>query len=296
MVGTLVTAPAGAQAPQVENRCPRLTAASYEELDARVQLLLKSEGREGELPVVVCDAETAAVLWHGQRFELTGTGPIEDEVVAVVERELHREQQSAAQQPSPSEHAGAASARPPVDPGPPPKPRPQPADPRAKRPEDARGGGLLGGVELEPQSTKIGVLIGPIIDFGTPIGPAMLNVREAFRISGSSPTIALVDLQAGIGIGAPFDPSSTFGVVARFGAEWMIAYSDGNSDQTSAVPKGALGFRVAQAFTQFSIWAGVDGQFRFGQQDLHTSDGLIYAKDVTGTVTLGVAYIDWSRK
>lgn len=296
MVGTLVTASAGAQSPQVENRCPRLSAAGYEELDARVQLLLKSEGQESQPLVVVCDAQAASVIWHGQRFELTGTGPIEDEVVAIVERELHREQQSAPPEPAPREHASAASARPPIDSGPPPKPQPQPADPRAKRPQDARGGGVAGGVELEPQSTKMGVLVGPIFDFGTPIGPAMLNVREAFRLSGTSPTIALVDLQAGVGIGAPFDPGSTFGVVARFGAEWMIAYSDGNSDQTSAVPKAALGFRVAQAFTQFSIWAGVDGQFRFGEQDLHTSEGVINAKEVTGTVTLGVAYIDWSRK
>lgn len=295
LAGLLVARAAGAEAPQVENRCPRLSASSYDELNARVQLLLRSEGKQLALPVVVCDEEASSVHWKGKRFAITGPGPIEDEVVDIIEAELHREHASSAPLAAgaSASDTGASDA---ADSAEPVQPRPQPADPRARRAEDARGGGLLLGFELEPQAEEIGIAVGPSVDFGAPVGPVMIGMREAFRIAGSDPTIVLVDLQASVGLGAPFEPAATFGVVARFGAEWMIAYPSGNSDQTSIAPKLAIGWRVAQAFSPLSVWAGLDGQFRLSTLSLRTPDGRIEAKDVTASVTVGVAYIDWSRK
>ncbi|HEY6080523.1 MAG TPA: hypothetical protein VIW29_17035, partial [Polyangiaceae bacterium] len=300
MGGLLVTGAAAAEAPRVENRCPRLSPSGYEELNARVQLLLRSEGEEQTLPVVVCDERTANVLWKGKLLPIEGSGPIEDEVVDLIEAELHREHARSAQRevettavdgdadadPNSDDSNTPARARPPA----------QRADPRAKRADDARGGGLLLGFELEPQAKEIGIAMGPSFDFAAPAGPVVLGVREAFRVAGSDPTIVLVDLQASIGIGAPYEPAATFGVVARFGAEWMIAYPSGNSDQTAVAPMLAVGWRVAHAFSPLSIWAGLDGQFRLSTLSLRTPGGSIEAKDVTASVTVGVAYVDWSRK
>src|SRR3954464_16078730 len=48
----------------VENRCPRLSPAAYEELDARVLLLLNSEGGGAPLPAVVCSEGGSWVEWR----------------------------------------------------------------------------------------------------------------------------------------------------------------------------------------------------------------------------------------
>src|SRR5258705_8532510 len=69
-LGLLWSTPALAQSEHVENRCPRLSAADYEELDARVLLLLKGkvDERPAGLPAVGCSWKGSWGEWECLRF------------------------------------------------------------------------------------------------------------------------------------------------------------------------------------------------------------------------------------
>ncbi len=62
--------------------------------------------------------------------------------------------------------------------------------------------------------------------------------------------------------GAPLNPDARLGAVLRVGAEWMIAYPEGNSEQAKVVPVVELGARVAHSFGLVGVWAGLDARVR----------------------------------
>jgi hypothetical protein len=104
-----------------------------------------------------------------------------------------------------------------------------------------------------------------------------------------------MDFQATAAYGAPFDPDARFGAVVRFGAEWMVAYPEGNSGQAAVVPVTDVGLRVASSMGMVRLWLGLDAHFRLSPLLLR-SRGVLRANDVGASFTLGVAFVDWSRR
>ncbi len=294
-----VAATAGATTAHVENRCSRLSEARYEELDARVQLLLRSAGGERPLPTVVCTEQASWLEWEGRRFPILGRGTIEDEVVDIVEAELHGAERKADADPRRVEDSAVAAGQPMLEPGagsaPAAPAQVTPADPQASRASDARGGGIAVGIETEMPSPSIGVAIGPAFDFATNVGPLMLGGREAFRIAGAERQVLFMDFQATIGLGAPLNPDQLFGVVGRFGAEWMVAYPEGNSGQSAVTPILDFGLRLAHHWRGVGFWLGPDVHLRLSTLTLR-STSTITANELGASFTLGVAFVDWSKK
>ena len=291
--------PALGQTAHVENRCPRLSPADYEEVDARVQLLLRSEAEPRALPAVVCTEQGAWVEWEGRRLPILGRAPIAEEVVDIIEAELHGAERKAEADPRSTEESAVAAGEPMLERGagaaPAPPASSKRADPVALRPSDARGGGIAIGIETELPSSTIGMAFGPSFEFGGSLGPFMIGGREAFRFALDERSVMFMDFQATLGVGAPLNPDARFGFVTRFGAEWMVAYPEGNSGQAAVVPVFDVGVRVAHTFPMVGIWFGVDGHFRLSTLALRSSSSLI-ANDVGGSFSLGVAFVDWSRK
>lgn len=295
---SLGTPSARAEPGHVENRCACLSATDYDELNARVLLLLRGEGAARPLPVVICDSIDAWVEWNEQRFDLAGRAPLVDEVVDIVARQLDlSEARDAVGRPA-LETMTVGQAQPVIElrPGTPTPPAAgRRADPVAGTPADARGGGVALGIETEVPSDTIGASVGPVFDFGSSAGPLLLGGREALRLSLSGRRVALMDFEAAIGYGAPLDPDARFGAALRFGAEWMVAYPEGNSGQAAVVPVVDLGLRTAHSFGLVGVWAGVDARFRTQVLALNGRETL-RARDVGVSFTLGVAFVDWSRK
>jgi hypothetical protein len=270
-----VAAIAGATPGRVENRCPRLSEAGYEELDARVQLLLRSDSAERPLPAVVCAEEGSWVEWQGRRLPIVGRGLIEDEVVDIVEKELHGAAREAEADPRRLEDAAVAAGEPMLERG----GGSAPAAPASARPAD-------------PVALRA---VGPSFDFGASVGPLTIGGREAVRVTTSGRRVMFMDFQAMLGIGAPLNPDKRFGAVARFGAEWMVVYPEGNSGQAAVVPLLDFGLRVQHPLRWISLWGGLDVHLRLSTLALYSSS-TIAANDTGGGFTLGVAFVDWSRK
>lgn len=287
---------AAAEASHVVNRCPRLSAASYDELDARVLLLLSNEARRAP-PAVFCANDEAWVEWNEQRYPITGKGPIADEVVEIIETQLHAEQQPPADVMEPASPADSTRAPPAAAAAPPPavSAAARPADRVAVRPENARGGGISLGIQTELPSASVATSMGPAFDFAASVGPLLLGGREAIRFSVAGPRVSFMDFQASVAYGAPFDPAAHLGVVARFGAEWLVAYPEGNSGQAKVVPITDVGLRLANSFGMLGLWFGIDGHFRMSELALR-SRGRLGANDIGGSFTLGAMFVDWSRK
>jgi hypothetical protein len=178
---------------------------------------------------------------------------------------------------------------------PPPPPVRQPADRVALRAADARGGGITVGFEAELPSDTIALAVGPTFDFGTSVGPLTLGGREAFRFTVANRQVSFMDFEGELAYGAPLNPDKLFGAAARFGAEWMVAYPEGNSAQAAVVPIADVGLRLAHSFGLVGIWCGVDAHIRLATLSLRSRSPLV-ANDVSGSFTLGVAFVDWSRK
>ncbi|HVY30039.1 MAG TPA: hypothetical protein VHB79_25955 [Polyangiaceae bacterium] len=282
---------------RIDNRCERLSGADYEELDARVQLLLASEGAEQSVPAVVCSKEEAWVEWRGARFPILGRGSIVDEVVDIVEAQLHGAQRRAEADPKTTEDRAVASGRPMLEAGldTPAPPVAQAADTRAARAADARGGGVSISVEAELPAGSLPWAVGPAFDFGATVGPVIVGGREAFRWTTSGRQVALMDFEGSVAYGAPLNPDALLGAVLRFGAEWMVAYPQGNSGQADVVPEIDFGVRIAHSFGSVGLWFGADARFRLGSLALHQRDPLV-ANDVGAVFALGASYVDWSRK
>ena len=137
--------------------------------------------------------------------------------------------------------------------------------------------------------------MGPAFDFAASVGPILLGGREAIRFSVAGRRVSLMDFQATIAYGAPFDPGAHFGVVARFGPEWLVAYPEGNSGQAKVAAVGDVGLRLANSFGMVGLWLGVDAHFRLSPLVLR-SRGTLAANDIGGSFTLGVVFVDWSRR
>ena len=151
------------------------------------------------------------------------------------------------------------------------------------------------GIETELPSDTVSVASGPAFDFGSSVGPLLLGGREAFRVTLPSGKLLFMDFEGAVSYGAPLNPDALFGAVLRFGAEWMVAYPEGNSGQAAVTPVAELGVRVGHSFGLVGLWFGVDARFRLTKLHLRDTEQL-YANDVGGSFTFGASLVDWSRK
>lgn len=287
-----------AHGEHVENRCPKLTPAEYEELDARILLLLKSESTAHALPSVFCGPAESWVEWEDERLPIAGREPLVDEVVEIVEGRLHdaaaKAEPAVATPPSRPAAVAAPESTPPTTGAPAPA-RGQPADRTAKRAVDARGGGILVGIEGQLPTGSVGAAFGPMFEFSTSLGPVLLGARESFHFTAGRRSVVFMDFEGVASYGAPLDPDALLGASLGFGPEWMVAYPEGNSSQAAVVPTARLGPRIGHSFGLVGIWAGVDVRVRLAKLSLRSQTPLV-ADDVQGSLTFGVSFVDWSRK
>jgi hypothetical protein len=269
----------------VENRCGRLSAADYEELDARIQLLLHNHLPARPLPAIVCDLETAWLEWEGNQYRILGRSSLVEEAVDIVESQLNDAERKPEAYTQAQEDEAVAAGEPFL--------KSESGRRTRKRSRwGPEGGGLTIGIESELPSDSIGLALGPAFDFGGSVGPLLLGGREAFRFGLGERNVLFMDFEGAIAYGAPFDPDHTFGGVMRFGAEWLIAYPDEATAQATVVPILSFGVRAAKNLGFVSPWVGLDVRFRL--QRLELTD--VAASDIGGSLTFGVRFVDWSGK
>jgi hypothetical protein len=139
----------------------------------------------------------------------------------------------------------------------------------------------------------VGPALGPSVDFGTALGPFVLGAREAFRLATSEHRIMFMDFEGALGYGAPLQLGRPFGVVARFGAECMLAYGR-SSAPAHCGPTTALGLRVARGFGSMTVWLGLDARWRLSS--LRAGLEPVTANVFAGSFSLGVSFLDPKRK
>ena len=243
LIGWAAAQPAAARASgplaQVENRCPRLQPAEFDELNARVMLRLTAAHDTRSPPSVGCNDAEAWVEWNGERFQTPGRGSIVDEVVEIIESALEAEESKAAPPPPPPAPLGGEA-----EDGPPAADQPA-ADKSVRSVAPASGGGIAIALETELPSSTIGVSVGPTFDFGTSVGPFWVGARESFRFATSGPQVSFMDFEGLVGVGAPLRSDAPLGVVLRMGAACMVAYPKGSALADFA-PTVSLGVRGAR--------------------------------------------------
>lgn len=277
---------ARAQSAGVDNDCPSLSTAEYEELNARVLLLLRSQSEVRPPPRLVCRAAAAWLEWDGQRIELASTSPTADDVVDA----LSEAPPAPAVAPVPSKVRPPSAPPTPTGPG---RVIDEPKRLRAAR--RARGGGLAVALETELPRGSVGALLGPAFDVATSAGPVLFGGREAFRFALTGRQIALMDFQALVAYGAPLRPDARLGAVLRLGGECLVASPPGQDAQAACVPLADLGLRAAHNAGVVTLWIGIDARYRLGQLQLRLREPVVI-EDLSGSFTLGAAFLDWSRK
>lgn len=278
-----LAAPAGAV--EVELRCPRLTPAELDELNARVRLRLGVVSGSHPPLRVGCTQAAAWVEWKGRRFEVEGRVALVDELIELIEHAL---------EPEPAETAPE-----PVQAGPTPAELPPVDDARAKgtnaRPTRAANwGGVALGLESELSSQQIGAALGPAFEEGANVGPVTLGARQAFRFSLTEPQVSFMDVEGLVGLGAPFQFAAPFGVSARFGVELMAAHPQGVR-LLAAAPLAGIGVRAARYFHGFGLWIGLDGRWRMTTLRVGEPDASVTASALSASFSLGVSFLDTPR-
>lgn len=273
----------------MENRCPRLSEAEYEELDARVQLLLRSDGARG-LPAIVCEEGRAWIEWNGTRTRVLGLRPLVDEAVDVIERLIHDAGRTTRAETQALEASAVAAGEPVL--------RAPVSSSDAVRPRPS-GGGIAIGLETELPAASLPLMTGPAFHFGGNVGPLLVGGREAFRFGVNDLDVLLMDFEALVGYGAPLDPTKTFGLELRGGAEWMVLYPDGNYARATLAPIASLGLRVSLPWAErarHSAWLGLDARLRLTETALPLEDDVVKASAYSVSFTLGWAYTVWTGK
>jgi hypothetical protein len=277
-VSLLDVAPALAQETHVGNRCPRLSAVSYDELDARVLLLLKAEEGVPSLPVVVCSDQEAWLEWQDRRFDLPGRSIVE-EVIDVIEAQRRDEREAT---PPAAEPSVTSTSE-------------EPAVSTLRRKPARHGGGLAVALAGELPTGTVGTSLGPVVDFGKSVGPTLLGGRLAFRLSTGGRQVSFMDLAVALGFGAPFNTDERFGVVLGLGGEIMVATPTGGTARSAVAPMSYVGFRGGLSFGLVGVWLGVDGRVRLTELELRLERERVRTSRFGAAALLGVDIVDWSQ-
>jgi hypothetical protein len=258
---------AAAPALHVVNDCPRLSATEYDELDARLLLLLQSAGRSGA-PRVICDEQGAKLEWQGERAVLPEQESLADEAVSALQAWLEPRRGSIASEPRFDDDSPVRVVR----------PKRTPSGPY----------GVALGFELEQATGTLKRSLGPVFDFGLPLGPLHLGSREVFRFTLGGQQASLLGVQALLAYGAPFDPAASWGAALRGGGECLVAYPSGGATQVACLPAFGGGLRVARSFGTLGLWMGADLNLRTAALRLDLYQERVETAPLSASLTLGV--------
>lgn len=262
----LLARPVGAT--ELFSECPLLSDEEVQELDARLQLLMRAHADEAPTRVVVrCAGDALRVSVEGERTmdeNVDASAGRVDGVLDAVERVLARRaavtSDSTATEPTLSTEAASSGAElaPKATDSTQPK-RLEPLPPREHR--DAGGVGL--GLTTEYAFPPIGTLLGPRLDLAVGRGPYAVSLAETLRFSSARGRQLLdFDVMAGFGFGAPYVGTHDFGAHLGVGVEWLSAGID-RRRLTDSSPIAQLSVLTAWPLGWVTLWASIDVRARF---------------------------------
>jgi len=276
-----------AQAQRVEHACPRLSEARWQELEARLRVLLGVHQR-AELAVEVrCDETHAEVILSERgsptRLALAPGDDIVEGTLALVEAELARREAAASRAPpAPPEAPPPVANEPkPRDPGPsgeraPPRAPVSAAAPRAvESPPDEpepSAPGLSGGIGLGLGAETWGErpAFGPRLHLALGHEALCAVAVESLSFGRLERHAALTfSTELGAAWGAPYAYGRHLGAQVLLGYEWLSASeNDAAPSQTSGVWSVAFGGRAALPIQSVSLFVGPDLRVRIGDNQL----------------------------
>jgi hypothetical protein len=278
--GSLLAAPS-ALAQGVTRECPRLSDARWQELEARLRVLLGVHGR-AELGVELrCDAASAEVVLSDAgavtRLPLEN-GELVEVTLAAVEAELVRgramppdvspPETPAAVPASPSDSSPSSprTATPKVSPRAPAAPRPPP---KREPPAPVLSGGIGLGLGAETWGSEWPAL-GPRLHLALGHADVCVVAVESLGFGRLERHDALTfSTELGAAWGAPYAPLRTFGAQLLLGHEWLSASENAAApSQTSGVWSVSLGARAAVPVAPVSFFVGPDFRVRLGKNEL----------------------------
>jgi hypothetical protein len=270
-----------AYAQRIERDCPRLAADDWEELEARLRVLLAGPNERALSVDLECHERSAVVVLSdpvgATELPIPDSEGLVEGTLAAVEAELGRR----TAQPS-SEPAQAAERR--EDPtvaatkeretpeAPDPAPKILPGVAPASRAQPASsflsgGIGLSLGAETWTGTTPA---LGPRLQIALGRGELCVVAVESLAFGSLEPYSALTfSTELGLAWGAPFSPANMFGAKVLLGYEWLSASeNEAASAQTSGVTTIAAGVQAALSAGPVSLWAGPALRVRLAESEL----------------------------
>lgn len=268
-------------AQEVTRECSRLSDARWQELEARLRVVLGVHGR-AELAVQLrCDPTAAEVVIfdHGDatRLPLAPHDDLVEAALAAVEAELARRStakaasSASAAPPAPSEPAGAGS---PPSPAPPtrvasPPARVEPKTIQSERDAPVLSGGIGLGIGGESWGSDMPAF-GPRLHLALGHADWCVVAVESLGFGPLEHHAALTfSTEIGASFGAPYAPLRSFGAQLLLGHEWLSASENAATpSQTSGVWSVAFGVRGAVPVAPVSFFIGPDFRLRLGENAL----------------------------
>lgn len=270
-----------ARAQRVEQDCPRLAEARWQELEARLRVLLGVHARAELVVELRCDESSAEVVLSERgvatRLALAPRDDIVEATLAAVEAELTRREAAPAEQaalPEAPVPNGSTSQQPDVR-GEPAPPTPVPAAPKVAAPSPGRepgAGGLSGGIGLGLGVESWGErpAFGPRLHLALGHEALCAVAVESLEFGRLERHAALTfSTELGAAWGAPYASGRHLGAQVLLGYEWLSASeNEAAPSQTSGVWSVALGARAALPVETVALFVGPDLRVRLGESEL----------------------------
>jgi hypothetical protein len=273
-----------AHGQEITRECARLSDRRWQELEARLRVVLGVHGRP-ELGVQLrCDEHSAEVVLSDAgapvSLPLESNGELVEAALAAVEAELARRREVAPDSSTPEERTATTERR--SDPSAPAR-VPAPArgasppataeapPPRLERapPAPVLSGGIGLGLGGETWGSDLPAF-GPRLHLALGHAEWCVVAIESVgfgRLEGHSALTFGTEL--GAAWGAPYAPLRTFGAQLLLGHEWLSASeNEAAPSQTSGVWSVALGVRGAVPVAPVSLFFGPDLRVRLGKNEL----------------------------
>jgi hypothetical protein len=283
--GSLLAAPS-ALAQRVTRECPQLSDARWQELEARLRVLLGVHGRPDLGVELRCGAAAPEVVLSDEgavtRLPLEN-GELVEVTLAAVEAELARSRalptdvapetpetpDTPAAAPAPPRDARSASPRTATPKVSPPTPAARRPSPERESPLPVLSGGIGLGLGVETWGSEWPAL-GPRLHLALGHADVCVVAVEALGFGRLERHDALTfSTELGAAWGAPYAPLRAFGAQLLLGHEWLSASENAAAPtQTSGVWSVSLGARAAVPVAPVSFFVGPDFRVRLGKNEL----------------------------
>jgi hypothetical protein len=270
-----------AHAQRIERDCSRLELHEWEELEARLRVLLAGHEEQALSVELRCDELSAAVtLSHStgtSELPIADAGDLVEGTLAAVEAELGRRAAKPSAEAAAALEPGERESVPtPVERETPeardsaaPSPSGTNAGPRAEAASSALSGGI--GLSLGAETWRSATpALGPRLQIALGRGEFCVVAVESLAFGSLEPYSALsFSTELGLAWGAPFASAMPLGAKVLVGYEWLSASENAAAPaQTSGVMTIALGVQGALQAGPVSLWAGPDLRVRLARSEL----------------------------